>query len=585
MTATFDFDQLLESVLGDSGPKSAPADIVEAALVQARDVRQRRPHLNALDRRAWPAPRLSLADPAGARLATVGIVALLALALVAATLFIGSLLTPPPPPLPGAWIQTSQPNTRRDSGVVSFGMAVLPDGRILFIGGAGPDPASAEVFDPATNTFAPTADQLPTTPGDATAVTLQTGAVLVFGDGSSATFDPVAGSFAQATPMTADRVFQTTTLLQDGRVLVVGGSGPGGAATLASAEVYDPDIGSWSQVGSMSTPRQQHVATLLADGRVLITGGTNDSDTGWPALTAEVFDPATGSFSPAGAMSGGRTAHTATVLPDGRVLIAGGISEGDGSGRLTSAELYDPITDRFTPTGSLVTGRYEHAAVALADGSVLVAGGSNDNGNPLSAEIYDPATATFAVAASASEPHVGPMVRLADGRVLVGGGRPEIFDPGATTAMAIPTPRADRTFTKAAEPIKTRTNQGAVRLADGRVLIIGGYGEAPEFQVIRRAVRPGDRDVHPGRRHVGRAWRELRTARTAAGVPHRGRSCGGDRWCAVRLGRRDLRPDDRRIQRGRVDRKGRRDHQATGHRGAAGRRAHPRVRPAGRRRW
>ena len=317
ITATFDFDQLLESVLGDSGSKSAPADIVEAALVQARDVPQRRPHLNALDRRAWPAPRLSLADPAGARLATVGIVALLALALVAATLFIGSLLTPLPPPLPGAWIQTSQLNTRRDSGVVSFGMAVLPDGRILFIGGAGPDPASAEVFDPATNTFAPTADQLPTTPGDATAVTLQTGAVLVFGDGSSATFDPVAGSFAQATPMTADRVFQTTTLLEDGRVLVVGGSGPGGAATLASAEVYDPDIGSWSQVGSMSTPRQQHVATLLADGRVLITGGTNDSDTGWPALTAEVFDPATGSFSPAGAMSGGRTAHTATVLPDG----------------------------------------------------------------------------------------------------------------------------------------------------------------------------------------------------------------------------------------------------------------------------
>ena len=481
MTATFDFDQLLGSVLGESGPQAADATVVEAALAEAHDLSQRRPLIKALDRLAWPAPRLSLANPAGARLALVGLVALLVLALIAALLFVGSLVKPPPPPLLGAWTLTSQPGTQRDSRAQNFSMAVLPDGRVLFIGGIGPDLASAELYDPATDTFAPTANQLATTPGDATAVVLRDGNVLVLGDGSSAIFSPAAGTFRPSARMTTDRVQQTATLLRDGRVLVVGGSGPGGGATLASAEIFDPDAGSWAQVGSMSGPRAQHTATLLTDGRVLITGGWNDS--GDPLVATEVFDPSTGTFSPAGGMSieagtigGGRSAHTATLLPDGRVLVVGGVPSGVDPGRLANAELYDPTADRFLPTGSLVTGRYEHSAVALADGRVLVAGGSNDLGSPLSAEIYDPATGTFAVAASASEPHVGPMVRLVDGRVLIAGGQPEIFDPVSTTPVAVPTPRADRTFTQAAEPIRTRTNHTAIRLPDGRVLIVGGYG-------------------------------------------------------------------------------------------------------------
>ena len=289
MTATFDFDQLLGSVLRDDGPQAAGATIVEAALAEAQDLRQRRPLVKALDRRAWPAPRMSLANPAGARLATVGLVALLALALLAALLFVGSLVTPPPPPLLGAWTLTSQPGTQRDSRAQNFSMAVLPDGRVLFVGGIGPDPASAELYDPATDTFAPTANQLATTSGDATAVVLRDGNVLVLGDGSSAIFSPAAGTFRPSARMTTDRVQQTATLLRDGRVLVVGGSGPGGGATLASAEIFDPDAGSWAQVGSMSGPRAQHTATLLTDGRVLITGGWNDS--GDPLVATEAVRP------------------------------------------------------------------------------------------------------------------------------------------------------------------------------------------------------------------------------------------------------------------------------------------------------
>ncbi len=333
------------------------------------------------------------------------------------------------------------------------------------------------MYDPARNAFDPTANQLADTPGDVTVVALRDGRALVFGNGSSSIFDPASRTFGATTSMVADRVLHTTTLLKDGRVLVTGGSGPGGGPMLASAEVFDPTTGSWSEVGALDVPRQQHAATLLADGRVLITGGTTDDDAGWPLKTAELFDPASATFAPAGAMIGGRAAHTATTLADGRVLIAGGVPDDDPAASQASAELYDPTTGRFAPTASLVTGRYEHAAAALADGRVLVAGGSNDHGNPLTAEIYDPATGMFTVAASATEPHVGPAVRLADGRVLVAGGHLEIFDPAGSTPVAVPAPRADRTFTETGTPGRMRTDHTAIRLRDGRVLVIGGHGD------------------------------------------------------------------------------------------------------------
>ena len=378
--------------------------------------------------------------------------------------------------MPGAWTQTGPPVTERGSRVDNFGMALLPDGRVLLVGGVGPGPASAEIYDPTSNAFEPTSDQLADTPGDATVVALRDGRALVFGKGSSAIFDPASGTFGAATTMIADRDLHTTTLLQDGRVLVTGGSGPGGGAMLASAEVFDLTTGSWSEVASLDVPRQQHAAALLADGRVLITGGTTEGDVGWPLKTAELFDPASGTFAPAAAMIGGRAAHTATLLADGRVLVAGGVPDDDPGASQVSAELYDPITGRFASTAPLVTGRYEHAAVALADGRVVVTGGTNDLGWPLTAEIYDPVTETFTVAASASEPHVGPIARLADGRILVAGGHPEIFDPSESTPVVIPAPRADRTFTEAARPDRVRSDHTAIRLFDGRVLVIGGHG-------------------------------------------------------------------------------------------------------------
>jgi Galactose oxidase, central domain/Kelch motif len=476
MTATFDFDRLLMSVLEDGGPAAVSSSTVEAALRLAQDVPQRRPLVRMLDRRAWPAPRFSPANPATGRLATAGLVLLLTLALVATAILVGSRLLKHEAALPGAWIQTAPMRTQRDPESTAASTALLTDGRVLFVGGVGKDakPAPAELFDPSTNTFQTTAGQMTAVTDPVSATTLRGGRVLVVGGATAEVFDPATGTFSPTGPMDTPRFFHTATLLANGRVLVVGGDSfeePRNA--MALAEVYDPVAGTWSEVGAMSEPRQEHTATLLPDGRVLVAGGDN-SISGAPLATAELFDPSTGTFSPAASMSVGRAAHTATLLADGQVLITSGVVEGDRSDRLTSAEVYDPKTDRFSTTGSLVTERYGHSAILLPDGRVLVAGGWNGFGRPLSAELYDPTTGTFRVAASAASELSGPAVRLSDGRVLIGGGQPEVFDPAGTTPLADLPERSDRTFVTTGAPMLDRSNQTATRLVDGRVLIVGG---------------------------------------------------------------------------------------------------------------
>jgi hypothetical protein len=143
------------------------------------------------------------------------------------------------------------------------------------------------------------------------------------------------------------RAHHTATLLRDGRVLVAGGSSvgfiiPEGVEPhlLASAELYDPGSGSWTPTGSMIEVRNGHTATLLPDGRVLVAGGYSVGGVGGPVASAELYDPSTGSWTPTGSMMRARAGHTATLLPDGRVLVAGG--SGGDSGTVASAELYDP---------------------------------------------------------------------------------------------------------------------------------------------------------------------------------------------------------------------------------------------------
>jgi Galactose oxidase, central domain/Kelch motif len=183
-------------------------------------------------------------------------------------------------------------------------------------------------------------------------------------------------------------------LLADGRVLVTGGDRAAWTPSedLASAEIYDPKTGTFSPTGSMSTVRCFHLATLLADGRVLITGGTDGAN---DLASAEIYNPKTGNFSVASSMAVGRAYQTATRLADGRVLVAGGGGDYTNRQFLASAEIFDPKTGTFTPTGSMAEARTYHAATLLPDGRVLVTGGYGAVAPLASAETYDPKTGTF----------------------------------------------------------------------------------------------------------------------------------------------------------------------------------------------
>jgi hypothetical protein len=191
-------------------------------------------------------------------------------------------------------------------------------------------------------------------------------------------YDPATGTFSKTGSMSSIRDSHTATLLPDGRVLVVGGGGEGYSA-VSVVDLYDPATGTFKRTGSLKGGRWLHAATLLRDGRVLITGGRSSNDSAY--APAEIYDPANGRFSSAGAMTDGRQQHTATLLQDGRVLLTGGYwSDGQKWRVLSSTEIYDPATGRFSATGSMGAARDSHTATLLDDGRVLIAGGE-DIGN------------------------------------------------------------------------------------------------------------------------------------------------------------------------------------------------------------
>lgn len=264
---------------------------------------------------------------------------------------------------------------------------LLNNGTVLMAGGINSGPiATAEVFDPVTSTFH-AVGTMATVRVRHTATLLTNGQVLVAGGGGSSAeiYDPATSLFTPTGSMSASRSGHTATLLNDGRVLVAGGDG------LATAEVYDPAAGTFSPIGSMASPRTFHRATLLNSGKVLITGGNNGSSM---LATTELFDLASGLFSLTGSMMSRRDLHTATLLTNGQVLVAGGE---DSTGPLASAEKYDPVTEMFIPTGSMQTNhtfgwRAAHTATLLANGQVFVAGGNAGGFINTVAELYLPST-------------------------------------------------------------------------------------------------------------------------------------------------------------------------------------------------
>src|SRR5208337_279623 len=302
-------------------------------------------------------------------------------------------------------VSTGSLNTERADHTATL----LNNGMVLIAGGydsaSGNELASAELYNPTTGTFTLTGS-LNTARRYHTATLLPNGMVLIAGGFSSTgnnvfasaeLYNPATGTFTPAGSLNMARYWHTATLLNDSMVLFAGGYGASGA-TLSSAELYDPATQSFTPTGSLNTSRFVQTATLLNDGTVLIAGGYFSNGSSIAVLnSAEVYDPTTGTFTVTSNLNTARVFHTASLLSNGMVLIAGGWginSSGSGFAVLTSAELYDPANGTSTPTVSLNTARDEHTATLLNDGMVLMTGGSGSSNTLANAELYEPATLT-----------------------------------------------------------------------------------------------------------------------------------------------------------------------------------------------
>jgi len=286
---------------------------------------------------------------------------------------------------------------------------------------------------------------------------------------STELYDSTTARFVPGATMGAARVDHTATVLDDGRVLIVGGF-IGDA--LASAELYEPASDRFVPTGPLRTARNGHKAVRLRDGRILVVGG--DGPDGTFLASAEIFDPATGQFTPTGAMAVARSSHTATLLPDGRVLIAGGHVGRRAELQIhATAELYDPVSGTFSPTGSMSQIRHKHDAAPLPDGRVLIVGGADDRddrGAYASVEIYDPDRGTFSPSGQMRSTRYkiqATTVPLLNSQLLLAGGalEAELYDPSANAFESVSGDFGDRPLFAA-----------ATLLLDGSVLITGGYG-------------------------------------------------------------------------------------------------------------
>jgi len=378
------------------------------------------------------------------------------------------------------WSTNAPVNTPR----YSHTSTLLNDGRVLIAGGYGGSYlATTEIYDPFTGTNS-AGPNMTTNRSSHTATLLPNGKVLVAGGtfqsgffpttlGTAELFDPVAGTWTPTGSLNVPRSGQTATLLASGKVLVTGGSvydtNTFTTTNIPSAEVYDPSTGVWSQVNPMSTPRGAHTATLVRNGKVLVAGGYATNNT---LASAELFDPATGNWTAAGTIPGARGSHSAVLLPNGKVLVAGG-ANGDS---VATAALYDPVGNSWAAANPMSFKRQSFMMNLLPNGKVMVSGGWFQTAVYPNTEIFDPSTGQWTASASMNIKRFNATSTvLANGRVLVVSGADESgFDTVTVGSTEVFDSTAD-SFSSTSPMFTPRNGHTATLLATGKVLIAGGY--------------------------------------------------------------------------------------------------------------
>ncbi|HQR36527.1 MAG TPA: kelch repeat-containing protein [Blastocatellia bacterium] len=364
----------------------------------------------------------------------------------------------------GAWVHATSMNVARNQ----HSATLLSDGRILVAGGRTAlfqGLKSSEIYDPATDRWTPTGD-LNEARFSHAAVLLKDGRVLLVGRQSAEVFNPATGKWSQTgpmelTPSQSAAAYESVpvTLLADGKVLVTGGRSGSLSFARGGAELFDPTTNNWTTIKPMNFARQFHSATLLPNGKVLIAGGINRTDA---PTAAELFDPATGQWALTGVLRTSHAGHLAALLPNGRVLIASG--SGDGTSRM--AEMYDPATGSWGYAPSLnFSHSFQSAAQALPNSKFMFADSRS--------EVYDFATGRWSVIANPALPRQAPLVALPNGKVLLIGGSNgenslrdvEQFDPVASPAVGV---------WNLAQQYGGGRELTATVFADGRVLVAGG---------------------------------------------------------------------------------------------------------------
>ncbi|TMF25589.1 MAG: hypothetical protein E6I31_01720 [Chloroflexi bacterium] len=345
-------------------------------------------------------------------------------------------------PQTGAWSKTPD----LPEGHVAHTATLLLDGRVLIAGGSdvrGVATSTCELFDPKANRWIHTTSLNEARAGQA-ATLLANGDVLISGGetglgiypigplASAEIYHPASNRWTPAAPMHMPRRMHTAVALRDGRVLVVGGTlapgSPLAATQLAEAEVYDPGRDAWSMVGTGLPPVIQQAATLMTNGTVVATGGSTDM--GFATASAEVFDPATNRWQPTTwPMANARYGHTATLMPDGKVLLVGGYStEPQTVGGfvypnpqlLRTSETFDLRGNTGVRVGYSMIPRLEHTATLLRNGLVLVVGSAY--ASDADSQLFDPGTADWVSSGLRMDRYLHSATLLADGRVLIAGG-------------------------------------------------------------------------------------------------------------------------------------------------------------------